>query len=43
MSIHYESLHDSRPDNTFSSNVQELFIFSKFFSRPRIQILSMQY
>ena len=42
MSIQYESLHDSRPNDTFSGDVKELSIFSRFFSRPQIQILSMQ-
>jgi hypothetical protein len=42
MSIQYESLHDSRPDDTFSSDVPKISIFSKFCSRPWIQILGVQ-
>jgi hypothetical protein len=41
MSIQYESLDDSRPDDTFPSDMQELSIFSKFCSRPQIQILGI--
>jgi hypothetical protein len=41
LSIQYESLHDSRPDDTFPGDMQELSIFSRFCSRLRIQILSV--
>jgi hypothetical protein len=41
--IQYESFHDSRLDDTLLSDVQELSIFSKFFSWPWIHILSVQY
>jgi hypothetical protein len=42
MSIQYESLQDSRPDDTFLGDMQEISIFSRFCSRPQIQILRAQ-
>jgi hypothetical protein len=40
MSIHGESLHDSRPDSTSPGNMQELSIFNSLGSMPQIQIPS---
>jgi hypothetical protein len=36
-----EPLHDSRPDGTFLGDMRELSIFSRFCSRPQIQIPSV--
>jgi hypothetical protein len=43
MSIQGCSLHDSSPDGTFLGDMRKLSIFSRFCSRPRIQILSTYY
>jgi hypothetical protein len=43
LSIQGWSLHDSRPDSTFTGDMQELSIFSRLSSKPQIQILSTHY
>jgi hypothetical protein len=41
LSIHGWSLHDSGPDDTFLTDMQELSIFSKLSFGPQNEILSV--